>query len=530
MRQRSANKHARLRNLDDAAVRRGGVDGQSPPSATLPLCAVSRYAVGAIALLTWVAIVTAGAPAEARPALAQASRALDTAVMDPTIFPSDQPAAAFRQARGTGARLVRLVLVWSAVAPYGAEQPAGFDPRNPDDPHYQWRDFDRQVKAGVEAGTTPIISIVDAPRWAQSAAPRRPIDGAVQPSPEALADFATATARRYSGRFQGLPRVRYWQVWNEPNLSVFLMPQIEGRDVVSPSMYRSMVNAAAEALHAVRHDNVVIAGGLAPFGGIIRGPDSDRHQERIAPLRFMREMLCMSKGAKPKPTCSSTSEFDVWSHHPYTNGGPTHSAADPDDVSLGDLDEMRVLLDAAERAGRIKSRGGVGFWVTEFSYDSQPGDPRGLPPTLHARWVSEALYRMWSDGVSLVTWFLLRDRPFPQEMFQSGLYTKDDKPKPALRAFRFPFVAFAQPGSKIAYWGRTPFGNRKTVLVEQKQGSRWRLVARLRTDRYGIFAGAVASPAKRGFLRARISGSEASLPFSLTVPKDFTFCPFGSGC
>ena len=50
---------------------------------------------------------------------------------------------------------------------------------------------------------------------------------------------------------------------------------------------------------------------------------------------------------------------------------------------------------------------------------------------------------MWKAGVSHVTWFLLRDESFPDNMFQSGLYVRSskgiasDRPKLALRAFRF---------------------------------------------------------------------------------------------
>ena len=49
--------------------------------------------------------------------------------------------------------------------------------------------------------------------------------------------------------------------------------------------------------------------------------------------------------------------------------------------------------------------------MTEFSWDSNPPDPKGVPAVLEGRWVAEALYRMWSAGVSLVTWFTLRDQP-----------------------------------------------------------------------------------------------------------------------
>ena len=145
--------------------------------------------------------------------------------------------------------------------------------------------------------------------------------------------------------------------------------------------------------------------------------------DRVAPLKFMRQLLCLSAGKSPKAVCRKRVRFDVWAHHPYTSGGPMHHANGKDDVSLPDLWKMKVLLDAAVRTGNLASRGPVRFWVTEFAWDTSPPDPKGVPEQLHARWVAEALYRMWSQGVSLVTWFQVRDQPFTSSTpFQSGLY------------------------------------------------------------------------------------------------------------
>ncbi len=416
--------------------------------------------------------------------------------------------------------------------------PAGFQPRDPADPRYAWSGVDRQILAANASGFAPLLYTQGAPVWAQAGGKLRPTDGPTRPSPAALADFASAAAKRYSGSFRRLPRARHWQVWNEPNLSIQLMPQSANGKPASPDLYRALVNATAQAVHAVRRDNIVIVGGLAPFGGDTNDPSGGNvpDQERIRPLEFMRQMLCMSRGPKPVPTCNAKTELDVWAHHPYTYGGPTHSAFHADDVSLGDLVEMRSLLMAAAKAGRITSGGEPGFWVTEFSYDSKPADPKGLPAALHARWVSEALYRMWQSGVSHVTWFLLRDEPFPQQMFQSGLYSRgsngiaSDRPKLALRAFRFPFVAFWEKDGSISYWGRTPAGVQKRVVVEQKAGS-WRRVAVPTVDRYGIFSGEIENVRGSGSLRARLaSGGDFSQPFSLKVIKDFRFCPWGSFC
>jgi hypothetical protein len=142
---------------------------------------------------------------------------------------------------------------------------------------------------------------------------------------------------------------------------------------------------------------------------------------------------------------------------------------------------------------------------------------------------------MWENGVTLVTWFFLRDRPFPAEMYQSGLYLRgeagiaSDRPKPALRAFRFPFVAFREKGGQVSYWGRTPAGIRKAVIVEQKRRG-WKRVATPKVDRYGIFQGRVPARGKGSFRARLANGSDLSLPFSLKRPKDFRFCPWGSGC
>ena len=505
---------------------------------TANIARVGHKCVGAGVLLAVIAAwVLSGHPATSSAASAVSGRAFATAVFDPYVTDGDRPQV-FKRMRTAGATFVRLTVWWPEVAPVGNTPPVGFQARDPSSNMYRWGAVDSTVRSAIVSGLHPIIYVQGAPSWVQTGQKQRPSDGPVRPSPSSLADFASALATRYSGSYAGLPRVRYWQIWNEPNLSVELMPQSENGKLVSPDWYRDMVNAAASVIHAAHSDNVVIAGGLAPFGGNLNDPSGapTPNQERIHPLTFMRQMLCLSDDPKPKPTCNAKSQFDVWAHHPYTYGGPTHHANDPNDVSLGDLGEMRILLDAAVAAGHVQSRQKVGFWVTEFSYDSKPADPKGLDPALHARWVSEALYRMWQNGVSVVTWFLLRDQPFPQEMFQSGLYYRgangiaSDKPKPALRAFRFPFVAFQQNDRSITFWGRTSTSTKKALVVEQKQGSRWRRLASPQVDRYGIFQGRVTSRSSGSFRARLVSGGESSLPFSLTVPADFRFCPWGSFC
>jgi hypothetical protein len=493
---------------------------------------VSSWVVACLSALVVSAIGIAGAGSATSATLETRaefpSRPLDTAVLDPESLGGSDADVAYRHLRRTGAGFVRIMMNWEQVAPAGSTKPAGFRPRDPADPKYNWEWTDSQVSAAASRGLLPSIYVQTAPAWALADTCGDWGIGACRPSPSALADFMTAVARRYGGGVRGLPRVRYWQIWNEPNLLAYLRPQVDAaRKPLSPDHYRLMVNAAADAIHAVHPDNQVIAGGLSAFG-------DDPPGDRISPLLFMRKLLCLSPG-KPRPVCHKQIRFDIWGHNPYTSGDPTHHASLPDDVSLPDLWKMRVLLEAAVKAGNLKSRGPVGFWVTEFAWDTSPPDPKGVPEELHARWVAEALYRMWNQGVSLVTWFQIRDQAWGSGPFQSGLYFRgedgiaSDTPKLGLTAFRFPFVAFRESSKRsVMFWGRSP-AKRATVVVEQKTAGSWRLVETLRPNRYGIFAGEFPSRARSGFLRARLaSGRDAALPFSLVVPPDRPGCTWGT--
>jgi hypothetical protein len=368
-----------------------------------------------------------------------------------------------------------------------------------------------------------MLTLFDPPSWAADRAPTDPF-GPQNVDLTALGDFAHAAATRYSGRFGDVPRVPYWVVWNEANLGRYLNPQFVNGKPEGGVVYRALVNTTARAIHAVRADDLVIAGATAPFTAWTK---NTKVRWGMGPLQFMRTMLCLSP--KLKPTCSARTEFDVWSHHPYTSGGPTHHAFRAEDVSLGDLPEMKAVLDAAIRYHRIVSRRRPQFWVTEFAWDTNPPDHGGVPSSLAARWTAEALYRMWSSGVTLATWYAMRDGPYPSYPFQGGLYfrgkkTALDRPKPSWEAFRFPFVAYKRAHG-VFVWGRTPTSRAGRVRIDQQAGSSWRLARILAANRYGVFTGTVPRSGS-GPLRAQFGG-ETSNAFSLSRPKDRFFYPFG---
>jgi hypothetical protein len=494
-----------------------------------PVRVVARYLVISGAILGLVAVTaTAGAASGLRHSSSRVraystppTAPLVTALADPLLFNSRQEGAAFTMAQAAGATYVRLQVDWRSIAP--ATPPAGFVATDPTSSGYSWSGIDGIVKAAEAAGLTPILDIVDTPSWAFA---KRP-SGLNAGTPKAgdLGAFAGAMATHFQST-QGFS-AHVYQVWNEPNLSTELSP-------VSGSAYRGMVNAVANAVHAVDPANIVVAGGLEPVGhkkGNLTGKKVKWYS--VAPLAFMRSFLCLSKGAHPHTTCRNVAHFDVWSHHPYTHGGPFGRAKISDDIELGDLPRMRALLRAGIRLHHVVSAHPVKFWVTEFSWDTNPPRPHAASLSLAARWTAESLHQMWLSGVSLVTWFLLQDYATPSP-FASGLYFHTPslgaaRAKPTLTAFRFPFVAYLGKGT-VSIWGRDATSDKEDVTIQFRRGrsGKWRTVATVGSNGSGIFRATLRLKAtKKDWLRAKAVGSGTSLAFSLTRPKDPNIGPWG---
>ena len=353
------------------------------------------------------------------------------------------------------------------------------------------------------------------------------------PDPAALAAFATAAARRYSGSFGGLPRVQYWQGLNEPNLTLFFFPQFNtAGQGLSPGLYRNLINSFYTAIKAVDSANLVIAAGLGP---------TELKGYNIGPMRFTRELLCMKGTAHPKPIkgqCAGGVHFDIFDIHPYSSGGPTHEGR-PNDVAIGDLGKLQTLLKAADKAGRIQGQfKRTPLWITEFSWDSNPPDPGGLSMKILTQWTAEAMHAAWAAGVTHFFWYSLRDEPslpnVPASMtVQSGLYFRadsiqNDQPKEVLGTFSYPFVAFAKKDG-LEFWGRTPASSGGRVTIEALSGGKWRKVGVATASSQGIFSGMLKSSYggnKRGSVRAMYSG-RASVPFPMKRVGDFRHPPFG---
>jgi hypothetical protein len=422
------------------------------------------------------------------PASAWAARPLRLGFTD-TTFVTPAGGAWLQRSAAAGADIVRIDVGWPVTD--GAVRPSGFNARNPADPKYNFTADDTAIKQATADGLRVLAVFDGAPRWAEG--PHRPAGapvGSWKPDPRAIEDYGIALATRYSGHFpdpaapgHSLPRVNAFQVWNEPNLSLYLSPQWSSGQAVAPVLYRNMLNAFYAGLKSVNSRALVVAAGSAPFGDPPGG-------QRIPPVVFWRDLLCLTPtGAVARAaSCSDPVHFDVWAHHPYAVGPPTMSALDPNDVSIPDLGKLTPLLRAAERFGKVLPRESHPLWITEVSYDSRPPDPNGVPIEEQARWLEQTLAELWRAGAQAIFWNQVGDQPpIPNygASAQSGVYYVNGQPKPALTAFRFPLVAWRTGRSTIEVWGRTPASGR--VVVEERSGSAWKPIRALREGAQATF-------------------------------------------
>ena len=108
-----------------------------------------------------------------------------------------------------------------------------------------------------------------------------------------------AVGTRYSGTYDGLPRVSYWEIWNEPNFGEDLAPQANANSsvLVAAPMYRSLVDAAWPALVRTGHGHDTTILGSLDARGMSGRPSRFAPQgcpgnfAATKPLQFVRAIV-----------------------------------------------------------------------------------------------------------------------------------------------------------------------------------------------------------------------------------------------
>jgi hypothetical protein len=199
-------------------------------------------------------------------------------------------------------------------------------------------------------------------------------------------------------------------------------------------------------------------------------------------------------GQRLAPTpCPDPAHFDVLAHDPYSFAGPARPAYYANDVSIVDMWKLTRALAVAQRTGRALPRVHHPVWVTEFGWNTDPPNPHAVPVIKRARWIEQAFYELWRQGIGTVTWYLIVDQaPVPSyaATWQTGLYYRNGRVKPGFEAFRFPFLVVRARHGRAHVWGVSPDSGRLRVQVRDR--GRWTTVASIRTRAHGVIDRTIA--------------------------------------
>lgn len=436
--------------------------------------------------------------------LGPASRAAashdQTTILDPTPSLLNGESAARRadtldRLQALGVDSVRVQVQWRVFAPNpnSSSKPFGFDGANPDD--YPLHAFDvlDSVVRGVEArGMKPLLTPTGpVPSWASSNG-----GSLFDPDPEDFGDFVHVLGRRFNGTCvpprcedgpasDALPTVDQWAVYNEPNLKTFLRPQRNSRGrTISGRIYRRLFLAAQNALDDTGHANDrLLIGETAPSRG----------SASTTPLRFLRQVLCLSRRYRPVRDCRPI-EADGWSHHPYNPHIPPWRKPEGihrSIISVGDIGRLIKALKRAAHAGATARR--LPVYVTEYGIESYPQRGFGVSPQRQAEFLGAAEYLLYRNRwIRSFAQYLLDDDRVANQLlsFQTGLRFANGEPKPAYDAFPIPLVARRRGSRKVQLWGHVRPGEGPYLAqIRFRDGDRGtgRPLGLIETDGRGYF-------------------------------------------
>jgi hypothetical protein len=312
---------------------------------------------------------------------AQGAKKMEIATQDDGVFIFNNDIgreAAYNAARSMGVTHVRLNILWWQAVPLSQRNSKTV----PANPAYDFSLWDTAVARAKAYGITPQLALAGDPPTYACGNKRDPYDcDGYKPVIKLWKDFVRAAASHFKGK------VKRYSIWNEPNWYSWLTPHKK-----SPLLYRKLAQTGYKQLKKVKKKNEVVIGELAPWF---------QKGHSIAPLDFIRQMVCVNKKLKPikgaKKKCGKKPlRFDSFSTHPYDfDHKPLKKRSNKDELTVANLSALPKLLGKLRKKGLIKTKKKqFPIYLTEYGYlvaDNPAVAPKWrIPEPKRAKWLVQA--------------------------------------------------------------------------------------------------------------------------------------------
>lgn len=312
-----------------------------------------------------------------------------------------------------------------------------------------WAKYDNIVDLAEKYGLEVVPRLSSPPAWSRADGDAR---GTFAP-PDNLADwgdFVYTVVSRYRGR------IRYYQLWNEPNI----YPEW-GEQPVDPEGYVRLLCEGYRRAKEADPQAVIISGALAPTVSLYAGPGPSTGLNDLVFLQRMYDF-----GAADCFDILAVNDYMLWS-------GPTDHRLQPFTINFSRPLYIRDVMVANGDAAKP-------IWISEMNSNAVPNDPSiqgwgaygQVTPEQQARYAVLAYRRVMEEWpwVGVVNfWFFKRasDTERNQSWYYFRMVEPDFTPLPvytAMKEFTANLTPTMYPGThQESHWALEYEGNWEQV-------------------------------------------------------------------
>lgn len=302
-----------------------------------------------------------------------------------------------------------------------------------------WEKFDRMVDLADKYHINVIARVDHAPGWAKAEA------GGSSPikSNADLADFVNALLDHYDGR------IKYVQIWNEPNLTGEWVP---GK-AVDPKGYADMLKAVYPAVKAAHPTAILLTAPMAMT------TETTGSRGNMNEIDYWTQMY--AAGVK--------GSFDIASANAYGLDQPPEAPPSPSVLNFRRVELLRDIMVENGDTGRP-------IWFDEFGWNASPDSLpeaernywRHVTPQQQADWTVagvEYARKNWPWAGVIAIWYFRQVGDIPPEKaeYYFGMLNPDFSPQPVYNAVKAAAAKYAGPVSQPAGTPVNPAPTRTTA-------------------------------------------------------------------